>query len=149
MKFGRHRAGRNEYSPTAGLGFDDQELESRLVWIWCTARSGSTWFLRMLSHPLKLVDSSEREEDLLGFVAPRTWQGQVDAIPVDTTFVSNHLLPLHSNADYSEDLVPQTFAAALGLRNRANYFFSAKYEDAWRPEMRRMMLVRFNRLVER
>ena len=55
------------------------------------ARSGSTWLLRMLTHPLRLVDSSQDPEDLLGFVAPRTWQGTVDVIPVDTTFVANHL----------------------------------------------------------
>ena len=80
---------------------------------------------------------------------PRTWQGTVDAIPVDTTFVSNHLMPSAGWANYYEDLMPVTFSAALGLRKRANYFFSPKYEDAWRPEVRRMMLVRFHRLVER
>ena len=148
MRLRRHGAGRGTYSPTAGLGFDDQEFESRIVWIWCTARSGSTWLLRMLSHPLKLVDSRQDEEDMLGFVAPRAWQGKVDLIPVDTTFISNHLLPLHGSADYGDDLTPRTFSAALGLRNRANYFFSAKYADAWRPEVRRMMLVRFHRFLE-
>jgi hypothetical protein len=103
----------------------------------------------MLTHPLKLVDSSNDPEDRLGFVAPRGWQGNVDAIPVDTTFVSNHLMPLAGQADYTDDLEPVTFSAALGLRNRGYYFFSPKYEDAWRPELRRMMLVRFHRLVER
>src|SRR6188472_2040027 len=113
MRLRRHGAGRGTYSPTAGLGFDDQEFESRIVWIWCTARSGSTWLLRMLSHPLKLVDSRQDEEDMLGFVAPRAWQGKVDLIPVDTTFISNHLLPLHGSADYGDDLTPRTFSAAL------------------------------------
>ena len=149
MGLRRHRAGRGQYSSTAGLHFDDEEFESRIVWIWCTARSGSTWLLRMLCHPLKLVDSRQDEDDLLGFVAPRAWQGKVDLIPVDTTFVSNHLLPLHGSADYGDDLKPRTFSSALGLRNRANYFFSAKYADTWRPEVRRMMLVRFHRFLER
>jgi peptidoglycan/xylan/chitin deacetylase (PgdA/CDA1 family) len=103
----------------------------------------------MLTHPMRLVDSSQDPEDMLGFVAPRTWQGTVDAIPVDTTFVSNHLMPLVGAASYNEDLKPVTFSAALGLRKRANYLFSTRYEDAWRPEVRRMMLVRFHRLVER
>ena len=145
----RQGAGRADYSPTAGLHFDDEEFESRIVWIWTTARSGSTWLLKMLTHPLKLVDSGQDPEDMLGFLPPRTWQGTVDAIPVDTTFVSNHLMPLAGPADYSDDLQPLTFSAALGLRGRGNYFFSPKYEDAWRPEVRRMMLVRFHRLVER
>lgn len=138
-----------EYSSTAGLHFDDRELESRLVWIWTMARSGSTWLLRMLTHPVKLIDSSQDPGDMVGFAVPRTWQGSVDAIPVDTTFVANHLLPLAGAADYNDDLAPLTFSSALGLRTRANYFFSSKYEDAWRPELRRMMLVRFQRLVER
>jgi peptidoglycan/xylan/chitin deacetylase (PgdA/CDA1 family) len=149
MRFRRQRMGRGGYSPTAGLHFDDQEFESRIVWVWSTARSGSTWLLRMLSHPVKLVDSSHDDDDYLGFLPPRAWQGKVDLIPVDTTFISNHLMPFHGTADYSDDLVPRTFASALGLRNRANYFFSPKYADAWRPEMRRMMLVRFHRFLER
>jgi peptidoglycan/xylan/chitin deacetylase (PgdA/CDA1 family) len=149
MRHRRRTTGREGYSPTAGLHFDDQKFESRLVWIWTTARSGSTWFLRMLCHPLKLVDSSKNPEDMLGFVAPWTWQGAVDVIPVDTTFVSNHLLPLAGAADYNEDLAPVTFSAALGLGKQANYFFSSRYEHAWRPEVRRMMLVRFHRFVER
>ena len=149
MRNRRQGAGRERYSPTAGLHFDDQEFESRLVWIWTMARSGSTWLLRMLTHPLKLVDSSQDPDDLLGFVAPRTWQGTVDAIPVDTTFVSNHLMPLAGGESYNKDFEPVTFSAALGLRKRANYVFSSRYEDAWHPEVRRMMLVRFHRLVER
>jgi hypothetical protein len=144
----RLRAPRSGYSATAGLPFDDQEFESRIVWIWTMARSGSTWLLQMLAHPLKL-DWSQDSENPLGFLAPPTWQGTVDAIPVDTTFVASHLLPLAGGANYSEDLVPVTFSSALGLGKRANYFFSSKYEDAWRPEVRRMMLVRFHRIVER
>ncbi len=139
----------SRYSPTAGLPFDDEELESRLVWIWTSARSGSTWFLRLLTHPLKLVDSRHDPNDLLGFRAPPTWQGAVDAIPVDTTFVANHLVPLRGGADYDENWSPITFSYAMGIKQRGNYFFSPKYEDAWRPELRRMMLVRFHRLIER
>ena len=127
------------------------------------ARSGSTWLLHMLSHPLMLrgvavvghgsagpeLDWSKDPHDLLGFVAPRSWQGTVDAIPVDTTFVSNHLLPLFGPADYTDELEPVTVYSAHKMGDRGNFFFSSKYEDAWRPEVRRMMLVRFHRLVER
>ena len=31
------------YDATAGLPFDDEELESKLVWIWGSPRTGSTW----------------------------------------------------------------------------------------------------------
>jgi hypothetical protein len=101
----------------------------------------------MLSHPMK--PWRKFAGNTFGFVAPPSWRGSVDAIPVKTTYIGNHLLPLTGAAKYSEDLFPVTFSSALGLRNRANYFFSSKYEDAWRPELRRMMLVRFHRLVER
>jgi hypothetical protein len=147
MKLRSQRAGRRGYSPTAGLHFDDEEFESRLVWIWAAPRSGSTWFLHMLSHPLK--SWTEGTGNVQGFVTPPDWHGPVDTIPVITTYAANHLLPSAGKANYSEDLVPLTFASALGLSNRANYFFSSKYEDAWRPELRRMMLVRFHRWVER
>ena len=147
MKLRRQKAGRDGYSATAGLHFDDEEFESRLVWIWASPRSGSTWFLHMLSHPLK--SWTEGTGNVHGFVTPEDWQGAVDAIPVPTTYVANHLLPSAGKANYSQDLVPLTFASALGLSKRANYFFSSKYEDAWRPELRRMLLVRFHRWVER
>jgi hypothetical protein len=101
----------------------------------------------MLSHPLK--SWTQGTGNLHGFVTPSDWPGPVDAIPVSTTYVANHLLPSAGRANYSEDLVPLTFSTALGMSNRANYFFSSKYEDAWRPELRRMLLVRFHRWVER
>jgi peptidoglycan/xylan/chitin deacetylase (PgdA/CDA1 family) len=148
MKWLRRFARHGSYDPAAGLPFDPDELESRLVWIWASARSGSTWFLRLLSHPLKIADSRDDPDDYLGFQAPPTWQGTVDAIPVDTTFLANHLVPV-SGRGYTDAGEPATFSAALGLPNRANYFFSNKYADVWRPELRRLMLVRFQRFVER
>jgi sulfotransferase family protein len=147
MKLRKQKTGRGGYSATAGLHFDDEEFESRLVWIWSAPRSGSTWLLHMLSHPLK--SWTEGTGNIQGFVTPPEWQGPVEAIPVATTYVANHLLPSAGRANYSDDLVPLTFASALGMSNRANYFFSAKYEDAWRPELRRMLLVRFHRWAER
>ena len=147
MRLRRQTAGRGGYSATAGLHFDDQEFESRIVWMWSPPRSGSTWLLQMLAHPLS--PWTKGVGNVLGFVTPESWQGTVDAIPVLTTYVANHLLPTAGAENYSEDLVPVTFSSALGLRNRANYFFSSKYEDAWRPEVRRMMLVRYHRIVER
>jgi hypothetical protein len=148
MRIRGQKAGRRGYSPTAGLHFDDEEFESRIVWIWGAPRSGSTWLLQMLGYPLK-VELNNDPRDLLGFVAPPSWQGTVDAIPVDTTYVSNHLLPSFGPADYTDDGTPITVSSALAMGDRSNYFFSPRYRDAWHPEMRRLMLVRFHRLVER
>jgi Sulfotransferase family len=139
---------RRRYDPSAGLPFDDEELESRLVWIWTSARSGSTWLLRMLVHPLRLVDGSQDPSDALGFRAPDRF-GPVDVIPVDTTFLANHLAPLARDSAYDEAYVPVTFGMYPGMANRPNYFFSLKYADVWRPEVRRLALVRFHGLIER
>ncbi|MGH2990667.1 MAG: sulfotransferase [Solirubrobacterales bacterium] len=76
------------YSPTAGLPFDDEELESRLVWIWGSPRSGSTWLLRLLAHPLTVDDHAP-----LGFHQPPD-SPQARLLPVNESFLTNHLAPL-------------------------------------------------------
>jgi hypothetical protein len=136
-------------SASDGLPFDPDELESRLVWIWTSARSGSTWLLRLLSHPLQLVDGSRSPDDMLGFRVPERAPGPVDVIPVDTTFLANHLAPPARSAPYDESYTPVTFGMFPGMAERPNYFFSTKYADVWRPELRRLALVRFHALIER
>jgi len=137
------------YSASAGLPFDDDELEARLIWIWTSARSGSTWLLRLLSHPLRLVDGSQSSDDMLGFRVPERSPAPVDVIPVDTTFLANHLSPLARSEPYDETYAPVTFGTFPGMAGRPNYFFSSKYEDVWRPELRRLALVRFHAMIER
>ena len=132
------------YSPTAGLPFDDEELESRLVWIWGSPRSGSTWLLRLLAHPLTLDDRAP-----LGFHLPPGWAGPADLLPVNESFLTNHLAPLVGGAMYKDSGEPVTLSVFFDLHERPNYFFSPQYEDAWRPEVRRLALVRFNAFVER
>jgi hypothetical protein len=140
---------RPAYSATAGLPFDDTELESRLIWIWTSARSGSTWLLRLLSHPARLVDGSKDPDDSLGFRVPKHVERPIEVLPVDTTFLANHLSPVVGNSTYTEELAPLTFSMFPGMVERPNYFFSRKYADVWRPELRRMALVRFHALTQR
>jgi Sulfotransferase family len=132
------------YSATAGLPFDDQELESRLVWIWGSPRSGSTWLLRLLSHPLTLDDRAP-----LGFHQPHRFQGRVDLLPVNESFLTNHLAPLVQGALYTESGEPFTLSVLFDLDSRPNCFFSPQYADVWRPEVRRLTLVRFAAFIER
>jgi hypothetical protein len=40
------------------FSFDDEELESKLVWIFGSPRTGSTWLVEMLCHPLKVDHES-------------------------------------------------------------------------------------------
>lgn len=132
------------YSPTAGLPFDDEELESRLVWIWGSPRSGSTWLLRLLSHPLTLDDRAP-----LGFHQPPRWRGSVDMLPINESFLTNHLAPLVQGALYTESWKPMTLSVLFDLDTRPNCFFSPQYQDVWGPEVRRLTLVRFHGFIER
>ena len=132
------------YSATAGLPFDDEELESRLVWIWGSPRSGSTWLLRLLSHPLTLDDRAP-----LGFHQPHGFRGRVDLLPVNESFLTNHLAPLAQGALYTESWEPFTLSVLFDLDSRPNCFFSPQYADVWRPEVRRLTLVRFHAFIER
>ena len=80
---------RARYSATAGLPFDDEELESKLVWIYGSPRSGSTWLLEMLCDPLEPNQSRP-----LGFSWPQRWGGgPATALPVDEFLMSSHLAP--------------------------------------------------------
>ena len=132
------------YSPTAGLPFDDEELESRLVWIWGSPRSGSTWLLRLLAHPSTLGDYAP-----LGFNPPARQDRPIDVLPVNESFLANHLAPLVRGALYDDAGNAVTLSSFFDLHTRPNYFFSPQYEDVWRPEVRRLALVRFHALIER
>ena len=83
------------YDATAGLPFDDEELESKLVWIWGSPRTGSTWLLEMLCYPLE----SKRAEPL-GFSWPEGFAVRFRPSPVDEFLISSHLAP-HQEAGSS------------------------------------------------
>src|SRR5579885_3084716 len=67
-------------------------FESRLVWIFGSPRSGSTWLLNMLVHPLAPAGRSAESElvtrqgGLGGSVEP-------EAIPVNEPYIPQHLTP--------------------------------------------------------
>ena len=132
------------YSANAGLGFDDSELESRLTWIWGTPRSGSTWLLKLLAHPL-----DPDPENALGYRPPRGDRGPFDVMPIDESFLSNHLAPsLDDPRPVGDELLPATLNNYLSS-NKPAYVFSREYEDVWRPEARRFGLVRIRGTIQR
>jgi hypothetical protein len=131
------------YSATAGLPFDDEELESKLVWIFGSPRTGSTWLLEMLCHPLR----AKRDEPL-GFSWPEGWQEQVPAVAVDEFLISSHLAP---NQGQVIDIFDTPFPATLNglFQRRSSYAFSQEFADVWKPEARRLTLVRLYAVIER
>jgi hypothetical protein len=125
------------------LPFDDLELESRLVWIWGSPRSGSTWLLRQLCHPVRLSAKFP-----LGFEAPRAWHEPLDAVPVDEFLVSRHIAPPSGGpVEAGDTFLPATLNNYVG--DFPGYVFSRSYEDVWRPELRRLVLIRLNAMLER
>jgi len=140
----------SSYSPTAGLPFDDAELESKLVWIWGSPRSGSTWLLEMLCHPFQMEPHSH-----IGFKWRKGWSGEAPALPVNEFQIAAHLVPgiygdSTGDATVEDDggqILPRTLNRVTGYF--ASYAFSDAYAEVWRPEARRMTLVRLYAVIER
>ena len=129
-----------------GLNFDPDEFESRLVWIFGSPRSGSTWLLRLLCHPLDLDP-----EEGLGFNLPGPARDsqRLDALPVNEFLLGHHLAPRSGAPREWPDgqLLPATVNAFWS--SSPNYVLARDFEDAWRPELRRFALVRLHAVVER
>jgi hypothetical protein len=136
-------AAARSYSATAGLPFDDEELESKLVWIWGSPRTGSTWLLEMLCYPFEAKRSAA-----LGFTWPEGWTGPAPALPVDEFLISSHLAPHQGRV---VDIFDAPFPATLNglFQRRSSYAFSEEFADVWRPEARRMTLVRLYAVIQR
>jgi hypothetical protein len=130
--------------PAEGLSFDDASLESRLTWIWGSPRSGTTWLLKLLGHPL-----DPDPEVPLGFQPPaRSPSAPFDVVPVDETFLSNHISPAFGDPRIVNGRwLPGTLNNLLS--GKPAYAFSDEYADVWRPELRRLALVRLNGVLDR
>ncbi len=88
-------------------------------------------------------------ETALGYRPPSGRpSGPIDCLPVDETFLSNHLAPAFGDPQLIDGRWwPATLNRHLG--DKPTYGFSTEYEATWRPEARRMLLVRLAALVER
>ncbi|HEX6460193.1 MAG TPA: sulfotransferase [Thermoleophilaceae bacterium] len=130
----------------AGLSFDDDAFEARLVWIFGSTRSGSTWLLRLLCHPLTL-----QPQDGLGFSLPAEAgvAPPADVLPVDEFLLGHHLAPQVGDPTKAPD--GRYVAATVNSfwSPHAHYMLSSHFEDIWRPELRRLVLVRLHAIVDR
>jgi hypothetical protein len=116
------------------LRFDDEALESRLVWMFGSPRSGTTWLLQLLVHALVPSGTSrfgvDRRED------PDA--GDLAAIPINEPYIPLHLTPplfADSTDDQLASLTLNSFR-----REDPHYFLSDHYADIWRPQVRRLLL---------
>ena len=107
--------------PANENGFSLGESEDRLVWIFGSSRSGSTWLLRMLSE----LDG---------------------AVAVDDPHLGHHLgvwrpIPLAwAAADGPPDLTTLNDVK----RDKPSYFFNERYRDIWGPALRELIVARFD-----
>lgn len=124
---------------------DDALLESRLVWLMGSPRTGTTWLLRMLIHPWILA--SGRPSGIVRPVGIRR-AGMPDVVPINETFLPLHLIPLAPGAgpqDGGAEHAPTLGEARAG---EPAYFFSDEFATAWRPGLRRMILARLGAQVD-
>jgi hypothetical protein len=109
--------------PRAG---DSASVESRLIWMFGSPRSGSTWLRRMAEqHPL--------------------------IVGVNEPLLGNHLSPFLSDEPgyRAEDLDLGNFTFRRVLEGDPDKFFAAKYADVWLPGLRRLINDRFQAHLER
>ena len=103
-----------------------EHREDRLVWIFGSSRSGSTWLLRMLSD-------------------------FPDVVPIDDPHLGHHLgvwrpIPL-AWAVAAED--PPELTTLLDLkREEPGYFFADRYRESWWRPLRALIQARFEAQAE-
>jgi hypothetical protein len=103
-----------------------EQHEDRLVWIFGSSRSGSTWLLRMLS-------------ELAGVV------------PIDDPHIGHHLgvwrpIPLAWAA--SEDDSPELTTLLELKREEPGYFFAEQHRESWWQPLRSLIQARFEAQAE-
>lgn len=124
---------------------DDARLESRLVWLMGSPRTGTTWVLRMLIYPWILA--SRRASGIMRPVAA-TRAELPDVVPINETFLPLHLIPLTPGSEPGDRGAPQAPSLAEARAGEPAYFFSDEFAAAWRPELRRMILGRLRAQVD-
>jgi Sulfotransferase family len=136
-----------DHASLAGLPFDANAFESRLVWIMGAPRTGSTWLLRLLIHPWILARGTPS-----GLRAPLPRRGRQlpDVVPIDESYLLHHLAPLRPlPGEPAEQPPPDAFVVNGDRRADPSYFFSDAFEGAWQPELRRLVLTRLHAQSQR
>jgi hypothetical protein len=133
------------HSASAGLDFDDELVESRLLWIWGSPRSGSSWLLDLLCDPLK---ATIRAPSGFRLDPDAESRDPLDVVPIDESFLANHLAPaIGDPIDAGDRYVADT--PNRRWSDRAGYAFADAFREAWEPEYRRFVLVRLHEMASR
>ena len=133
---GRRARSVEPLSPPDTPSFDDHAFESRLAWIFGSPRTGSTWLLRLLTFPLR--PTTKRPS---GSIMPRKASVQPVAVPLDEPYLPSHLTPVTNG--FAEPGAPSFLLKGMRADD-PNYFFADAFAECWRPEVRRLILVRLH-----
>ncbi|HEY7151412.1 MAG TPA: sulfotransferase [Solirubrobacterales bacterium] len=145
--------GESEFDPEA---LDEEAFESRLAWIFGSPRCGSTWLLRLLCFPLEPTPSTRagviegRRRELRRRLRHPWLALHREAVAINEPYLPHHLLP---RIPVRPDPANPSGQGPLTLNERRSgdphYFFSEEYAYAWRPPLRRLILIRLAAQVER
>jgi hypothetical protein len=115
---------RSLFKGSRGYGLDD--TERALVWMLGSQRSGSTWLLNLLN------------------ISPRVSRiNEIGIGPHLGVFTTDVLGTPAPSSERAMELWRES------MRNHDDYFFSDRYAEVWRPELRRLILARLRpQLVE-
>jgi hypothetical protein len=137
-----------DLSSTALAGLDPclEDLESRLVWIWGSPRSGSSWLLDQLAHPAHPNVRARSGISLLPGESPPA--GGCEVLPVDEPFIANHLAPAFADPLERDGRLE---AATLNreLAASGSYAFSDRHAEAWQMGYRELALGHLQGMIER
>lgn len=96
----------------------------------------------MLCHPLKADPNTN-----LGFRWRKGWGGAAAALPVNEFLISSHIAPSNGAQIENGMVLPETLNRFS--ENYSSYAFSIAYADVWRPELRRLTLIRLYAVIKR
>lgn len=125
------------YSRAMVAAPDASSLEERLVWIFGSPRSGSTWLLRLLIHPWGLDNSRE------GIDRSRFRPAGGNVLPVNESYLPMHLAPLRESTVASIEVGGGRLLLNDQRAADPAYFFSDAYRGTWEEGTRRLVLERF------
>jgi Sulfotransferase family len=138
------RTRRERAAPEAALR-DEAGLEGRLAWLMGSPRAGTTWLLRLLVHPWILA--SRRASGIVRPIA--TSRAELpNVVPINETFLPLHLLPLTPGSEPRDGSGARAPSLAEARAGEPAYFFSDEFAEAWRPELRRLVLARLGAQAE-
>jgi Sulfotransferase family len=127
---------------------DRDALESRLIWIFGGPRTGSTWLLELLTHPMRRtpwfgIGATHFKRKGLQRLNPAGRRPAPSIVPIDEPYVAQHLQPLvpytpKDDSDKAHMTLNET------REHDPSYIFSPRFADAWRPALRELILARFD-----